>query len=312
MATCPNCGRKIPFYDLRADCKACGVSIPNYNWMQRLEEDNKNAEAKFSAFYRTMNRIKYSLFGTKLRIARAVFTFLPIVAYIIPWGSVSSAADSFQLTMYSFTGAKSALDLLLSFFSDMSLFTINMGFEGYAGAVTYMSAAVIAYFLSLIFIVIAFFMNIFKCKKPKTKSAVTFDILTIAAAVVAIVMFSLAGSAGASAGAFSIGEYTAVDISGGFFAGCIAALVLFILAMAFNIAVIVAPAKSDDELETERLERAAAKEAKEKAKEIEKAKEREKAAKAQEEEQKKIIAEAKRKVAEQKAKQEAKAARKNK
>lgn len=312
MPKCPNCGRKIPFYNLKADCKACGVSIPNYNWVERLEQDHINAERQFQAFYRSMNRIKYSLFGTKLRIARAVFTFLPIIAFVIPWGSIQSAADSFQLTLLSFTGAKSALDLLTSFFSNSALFTANMGFEGYSGAVTFMSVAVLTYFLSLLFIVIAFFMNILKCKKPKTKSAVTFDIITIIMAIVSVVMFSLAGSAGTAAGAFAIGEYTAIDISGGFSAGCIAAFVLFLVAMAFNIAVIIAPAKSDDELEDERLARAAEKEAKEKEKEIQKAKEREEAAKKQEEEQQKIIAEAKRKVAERKAKQEAKAARKNK
>ncbi len=311
MPTCPNCGCKIPVYNLKADCKNCGISIPNFNWMERLEEDNINAEKKFSSFYRTLNRIKYSLIGTKLRIARAVFTFLPIVAFIIPWGTISSAADSFQLTLFSFTGAKSAIDLLTSFFSDMSLFTTNMGFEGYSGPVTLITLSVLAYYLTALFIVIAFFMNIIKCKKPKTKSAITFDIITIAFAVVTVVLFAFAGSTGAELGAFSIGEYTAIDISGGFSVGFIPAVLLFLLAMAFNIAVVIAPAKTDEELEDERLQRAAAKDEKAREDEIRKAKEREEAEKAQEEEQKRIIEEAKKKVAERQAKEEEKQAKKN-
>lgn len=59
-------------------------------------------------------------------------------------------------------------------------------------------------------------MNIIKCKKPKTKSAITFDVITIAFSVVAVSLFSAAASVGADAKAFSVGEFAAYDISGGF------------------------------------------------------------------------------------------------
>lgn len=306
MATCPNCGKKIPWWNIKAECKYCGVSIPNFNWVDRLEEDNKKADAAFTVFYRTMNRVRYSLFGTKLRIVRFVLTFLPAVAFIIPWSAVNSTGEDFQLTLVSFTGARSALDIFLQIFSNFSIVWENLRFENFFGPSTFLVVGTIFYFLSALFIVIAFFMNIIKCKKPKTKSAITFDIITIAFSVIAVALFSSAAGVGADAKAFSVGEFAAYDISGGFFWGYIFALILFLVALGINTAVVIAPAKSDEVLEQERLEKVAAKEAKEHEEALKKEREREEAAKAHEEEQKRIIEEAKRKVAEKKAKDEAK------
>lgn len=306
MATCPNCGTHIPAWNIKAECKHCGVSIPNFNWVERLEEDNKNAEAAFLVFNKTINRMRYSLFGTKLRIARLVLTFLPAIGFILPWATVNSDGNSFQLALFSFTGCKSAIDILLQLFNNSSLIFTNMGFEGYSGPVTYLFVGTIFFFLSAIFIVIAFLLNIIKCAKPKTKSTVTFDIFSILCSVVAVILFSMSASAGADAHAFALGEFSAINISGGFIWGYIPAILLLLVAMGINIAVAVAPAKTDEILEQERLAKVAEKEEKERQEEIKKAKAREEAAKEAEEEQKRVVEEAKRKVAERKAKMEAK------
>ena len=310
MASCPNCGKKLHFWNIKAECSGCGVSIPNYNWVERLEEDNINAEKSFAVFNRTLNRIKYSLFGTKLRIARLVLTFLPALAFILPWAAVKSDENAFALTLLSFDGSKSAIDMLLQLFKKMSLLSANMGFEGSSGPVKYMFIGLIFYFVSALFIVIAFFLNIIMCKKPKTKSTVVFDILSIATSIVSVIMFSLAGSFNQSLVAFSFGEFNAYNFSSGLSWGYIPGIILLLIAMGINIAVAVAPAKTDEQLESERVAKVEAKEAKEREDELRKIKEREEAAKAYEEEQKQIVAEAKRKVAEKKAKEEAKAKKK--
>ena len=51
------------------------MSIPNFDWEARLEEDNRNVEKAFGVFNRTLSRMAYSMWGTKLRIARLVLTF---------------------------------------------------------------------------------------------------------------------------------------------------------------------------------------------------------------------------------------------
>ena len=72
-STCPNCGKKLHFWNIKAECSACGVSIPNFDWEARLEEDNRNAEKAFGVFNRTLSRMAYSMWGTKLRIARRLW-----------------------------------------------------------------------------------------------------------------------------------------------------------------------------------------------------------------------------------------------
>lgn len=310
MATCPNCGKKLHFWNIKAECSKCGVSIPNFNWIERLEEDNINAEKSFVKFNKTFNRIKYSLFGTKLRIARLILTFLPAIGFILPWATIKSDANSFDLSLLSFTGAKSAIDMLVQLFGKSSLLTANMGFEGNGGPVTFMLIGTILFFLSALLIVIAFFLNIIMCKKPKTKSTVVFDILSIVASIASVAMFKTAGTLGADSVAFTFGEFNVINSAGSIAYGYFIALALLLIATGINIAVAVAPAKSDELLEEERLARVEAKEAKEREAELKKIREREESAKAQEEEQKKIVEEAKRKVAEKKAKQEAKANKK--
>lgn len=307
MANCPNCGKKLPWWYFKAECSKCGVSIPNFNWIERLEEDNINAEKSFEVFYKTINRIKYSLFGTKLRIARLILTFLPAAAFFLPWASVKSSSNSFELALFSFSGGKSAIDVISQLFGNSSLLLDNMKFENYSGPVTFITVSAIFFFLSVLFIVFAFFLNIIKCAKPKTKSTVVFDIIAIACSLVSVILFSSAASLGTDFTAFSVGDISVIQTSGGFAWGYIPALILFLAATGINIAVAVAPAKSDEMLEAERLTKQETKEAKEKENELKKQRAREEAAKAYEEEQKNIIAEAKKKVAEKKAKEDAKA-----
>ena len=296
-STCPNCGKKLHIWDVKAECSACGVSIPNYNWQARLEEDNIKAEKEFAVFNKTMNRIAYSIWGTKLRIVRLVLTFLPAIGFILPWAVLTSDGESFDLSIISFTGNKSLIDFFSSFFGDINLYITNMGFEGYGGALTLGVAGYLLFVLSALFIVIAFFLNIIMCKHPKTKSTVVFDILSIAASVAAVVCFVMSGSLAQEFTAYNFGEFAVINGSASISWGYFVALVLLLVATGINIAVAKAPAKSDETLEEERLARKAAKEEKERQKDIERERARVEAEKAEAEEEARKVAEAKAKLA---------------
>lgn len=301
-STCPNCGKKLHIWDIKAECSRCGVSIPNYNWQQRLEEDNANAEKQFAVFNKTMNRIAYSIWGTKLRIARLVLTFLPAIGFILPWAVVKSDGENFDLSIISLSGNKSLIDFFSSFFGDIKLFLLNMQFEGYSGAVTLMTAGYLLFVLSALFIVIAFFLNIIMCKKPKTKSTVVFDIISIVFSVASLVTFIISGSLASQQIAVNFGDLPIINATASISWGYFVALVLLLVATGINIAVAKAPAKSDETLEEERLARKAVKEEAERRKQIEKEKARIEAAKAAEEEQAKLVADAKAKLAKNKKK----------
>ena len=301
-STCPNCGKKLHIWDIKAECSACGVSIPNYNWQERLEEDNIKAEKQFASFYKTMNRIAYSIWGTKLRIARLVLTFLPAIGFILPWATLKSDGASFDLSIISFSGNKSLIDFFGSLFNNFNLYMTNMKLENFSGPVTYGVIGFVLFVLSALFIVIAFFLNIIMCKHPKTKSTVVFDFLSVAASVAAVVVFVMGAKLGAQSVAFNFGDFPVINCTASISWGYFVAIVLLLVATGVNIAVAKAPAKSDEILEEERLARKAIKDEKERQKEIEKEKAREEAEKAKAEENAKLVAEAKAKLEKSKKK----------
>ncbi len=305
-STCPNCGKKLHIWNVKAECSACGVSIPNFNWQERLEEDNVRAEKQFAVFNKTMNRIAYSIWGTKLRIVRLILTFLPAVGFILPWAVLKSDATSFDLSIISFSGNKSLIDFFTSFFGNINLYITNMKFENFGGALTLGVLGYILFVLSALFIVIAFFLNIIMCKKPKTKSTVVFDILSITASVASVVCFVMSGSLAADFTAYNFGDFAVINGSASISWGYFVALVLLLVATGINIAVAKAPAKSDETLEEERLARKAVKDEKERKKQIEREKAREEAEKLAAEEEAKKVEEAKAKLAADAAKKKKK------
>lgn len=296
-STCPNCGKKLRVWDVKAECSSCGVSIPNYNWQARLEEDNIKAEKQFAVFNRTMNRIAYSIYGTKLRIVRLILTFLPAIGFILPWVTLKSDGESFDLSIISFSGKKSLIDFFSSFFGDINLYITNMKFEGFGGAVTLGVAGYILFVLSALFIVVAFFLNIIMCKKPKTKSTIVFDVLSVATSVAAVVCFVMSGSLAQQFTAFNFGDFPVINGNASVSWGYFVAIILLFAATGINIAVAKAPAKSDETLEEERLARKAEKEEKERQKQIEREKANAEAEKAAAEEEAKKVEEAKAKLA---------------
>lgn len=296
-STCPNCGKKLHIWNVKAECSACGVSIPNFNWQERLEEDNIRAEKQFTVFNKTMNRIAYSIWGTKLRIARLILTFLPAVGFILPWAVLKSDGASFDLSIISFSGNKSLIDFFTSFFGNINLYITNMKFESFGGALTLGVLGYILFVLSALLIVIAFFLNIIMCKRPKTKSTVVFDILSIAASVASVVCFVISGSLATDFTAYNFGDFAVINGSASISWGYFVALALLLVATGINIAVAKAPAKSDETLEEERLARKAVKDEKERQKQIEKEKAREEAERLAAEEEAKKVAEAKAKLA---------------
>ena len=268
-----------------------------------MEEDSDKAEKQFAVFYKSLNRIAYSIWGTKLRIARLVLTFLPAIGFILPWADFKSDGANFTLTIYSlFNKNNSLVDFFKSFFGNAGLYMSNMKFEGYSGALTFACLGYLFFVLSALFIIIAFLMTIILCKKPKTKAMVGLDIVSILFSVAAVVMFVMSGSLAGQVTAFNFGDMAVINGSASLAWGYIVAVVLLLVATGINIAVAKAPAKSDETLEEERLARKAAKDEKERQKEIEREKNREASEKAAKEEEKKRVEEAKAKLAAKAAK----------
>lgn len=301
-SSCPNCGKKLHWYDVKAECSNCGISIPNFNWEERLEADNELAERKFASFYRGLNRLAYSIWGTKLRIARIVLSVLPAIGFILPWATLKSDAESVGLDLFGMTCSKSLIDLFGDFFGNTNLYITNMGYEGFSGTLSFTMYAVLCMVLSLLFAVIAFFLILILAKHSKTKAITVFECLSVASAVASAVCFTLGVKGAPDELGINFGSFPVYNATGGVAWGFYVALVLLLVAVGINAAVAKAPAKSDDVLEAERLERKAIKEKKEQEEALRKEIEREEAEKREKEEQARIVEEAKAKLAAREAK----------
>ena len=200
------------------------------------------------------------------------------------------------------TCSKSLIDLFGDFFGNTNLYITNMGYEGFSGTLSFTMYAVLCMVLSLLLAVIAFFLILILAKHSKTKAITVFECLSVASAVASAVCFTLGVKGAPAELGINFGSFPVYNATGGVAWGFYVALALLLVAVGINAAVAKAPAKSDDVLEAERLERKAIKEKKEQEEALRKEIEREEAEKREKEEQARIVEEAKAKLAEREAK----------
>ena len=278
-AKCPKCGEKLHWYDMKAECKHCGVNIPNYNWEARLEEDNKIAEEKFQKLYYKLNDIRYTTVGTRLRIWRIVMSFIPAIGFILPWAQLKGEAATLSYDLLGlFTDGTNTLNFFGILFGDLG------GLLSGNNPAQLFVLGFLVMLLGIVTIVVAFFLIFITFRKFKTKAVVIADALSIIITVAATALFFMADSK-VSGASFSIGELSFTNASAGASWGIFVYIALLCVALTGNILVMKAPAKSKEALEEERLERVRIKEEKEEAARIRKEAARVEAAKKAEEEQ---------------------------
>ncbi len=88
MARCPHCNVALKPWNIKAECPACKVNIPNYQWEEMLDRDSEIAESCFNKLNETKAAIKYAFTGSKLRIARIPISVLPLIGLLLPLGTV--------------------------------------------------------------------------------------------------------------------------------------------------------------------------------------------------------------------------------
>ena len=93
---CPKCGGEIAFYDIRPNCKYCGVNIYYYSQDALLARDAKRTELESAAARMVVARIKASFIGGGLQIARMVFVLISIAALLLPFGGAAFRLPFFE------------------------------------------------------------------------------------------------------------------------------------------------------------------------------------------------------------------------
>lgn len=93
---CPKCGAEIPFYDLKPNCRKCGVNILYYTQDYLLERDAKRTELDNAAARMVIAKIKAVFVGSLPAVMRMVFLLGAVCALMVPFGSVE-----YRLPFYS-------------------------------------------------------------------------------------------------------------------------------------------------------------------------------------------------------------------
>lgn len=96
---CPKCGGEIPFYDLKPNCKHCGVNILYYSQEAQLARDAKRTELEGAVARMVIARIKAAFIGSKEAIARLVLTLCAVAVLMVPFGSVKLHVPFFEQTL---------------------------------------------------------------------------------------------------------------------------------------------------------------------------------------------------------------------
>lgn len=189
MAACPKCGTHLNIWHIKAECPHCGVNIPNYDWEGRLNEDAENAKIAWAKFNKFTGNFKSALFGNKLRILRFIFTFVPLVALILPLANYSINlpfvfADSVNMTLVDFT-----LNTLLNL-NWVSL--ISLVSSGIVGASTGMLfIAILLLYLAVVFGVLNFIFVLLRAPKLKAGFNITMCVLSTLCFAFAAILFTL-------------------------------------------------------------------------------------------------------------------------
>lgn len=267
---CPNCGKVLKFYNIKAECPQCGVSIPNFNWEARLEEDNRVAEEKFAALYRTLNRLKFSVIGNRLRVARLIMSLIPAVGFILPWATVVSQKSTLSFDLLGlFTDGESTISFFGILFKNIGSVISTMGAEGFSGPVSFIMLGFVFVLLSVVAIVVAFFLPFIRFKKSDTNAGWIADIASILFAGTGAVMFILSASE-VSGAEFTIGTLEFADASSKALWGVFVYILLLAVAMVGNILVSKSFVETDEALEKVRAEKVRLKEEKEEAERLRK------------------------------------------
>ena len=86
---CPKCGGEIPFYNLKPNCRHCGVNIMYFTQEEGLIRDAKRTELEGASARMIIARVKAEFIGSGLVIARLVLALVAVAALLVPFGSVS-------------------------------------------------------------------------------------------------------------------------------------------------------------------------------------------------------------------------------
>ena len=213
-AYCPKCNYKLKLTDWRAECPKCGVNILYYGIEDELRREADTAEYHYALRQPKFDRLKFSLIGHPLSIVRLVLGLLPIVALLLPMGTVN-------LTLpFGSTDQTVNLVSIISYLTgtDLDLGLVGKLFgSGLVGkGIACWAVAIVCLVLIALISLVGFFLLTLSCSPRGMKRNLGFPIAGMVCATVSFVAYIMmvnslgAALSGVFAGTVNPAAYIAV------------------------------------------------------------------------------------------------------
>lgn len=226
-AKCPNCGHTLKLWSVKAECPKCDANIPNHQWEERLEKDADFAEHAFAKFHYKLANFKSAAAGSKLRIARLVLTFAPLIALVLPLYNFS-----LNLPFRQSEETVSFLTFILNYLLETDIGSVIkiLGGEVLGHAALMVVVACVLLLVAVVCGVLNFFVLLIAGIKLKYMFNIILNVVSTLSWAAAAVFFAQFTSACEALGG---GIITDCSLGFGFIVGC----VLFLVNVTLNVLV---------------------------------------------------------------------------
>lgn len=187
MSTCPKCGHKLTLFDWRPNCPKCGVNLVYYGMEEKLMNEADAAELEHAHLQKRIDRLKTAFVGSPLAIIRIFLSLLPIGALMLPLCTMSYSGPMIAET----TKNINAIEIynLVSSLDFDALFTM-MGSKLVGSAFTGYFVALAAILLSAVFVLVSLFANVAACGPHGKSRNIILNSISIVLAAVSVIFFT--------------------------------------------------------------------------------------------------------------------------
>lgn len=185
---CPKCSYKLSLIDTKPECPVCGVNLVYYGMEESLKKEADRAEFEHACSQPRMDRLKAATIGSPLAIVRMVFCLLPLLASLLPMGTVVV-----NLPYYTETVSVNIVSIITKVFMNLDFdhLLAMVGTESVGTAYIFYMVALVCFVLALLASILNLVFLIMSCGKKGIQRNVATASIGLVFTVVAAVMMSL-------------------------------------------------------------------------------------------------------------------------
>ena len=186
---CPKCNYKLKITDWRPECPKCGVNVMYYGIEDRLREEADKAEYNHAKSQPKYDRLKFSLIGHPLSIVRLVLGLLPIVATLLPMGTVNYVLP--YLEKHASVNLISIVTFIIDNGFDVDLLLKLLGSELLGTGMIYWAVSLVSLVLMVVLTLVGFFLLTLSAAKKGIVRNITIPAIGIVLATVSFIFYNL-------------------------------------------------------------------------------------------------------------------------